>query len=257
MKKSIVIMGIISMIGCIISISGSYAATSYAISANKIAYSDNSNLGVNNVQAAIDGTCTKFSSQLTSLTNNVISKIYPVGSIYMSTTDSTVESVAERFGGTWEKYAEGTMLVSANSQYKINTKGGSSTVTLSKANIPSISVTGTTDSTGNGYSIGYTSSMRTTATGNATSYRRVTGVGDQSAGNHSVGYGPGNPFFDYNDTNYPMSGHTHNYSDYYANSISGVAAHTHTFTGNYTNVSPIGISVQNPYTAVYMYKRVK
>ena len=67
MKKAIVIMSVIVTIGCIISIGGAYAATSYAISATKIGYSDNSNLGVDNVQAAIDGTCSRIDNRLSNL----------------------------------------------------------------------------------------------------------------------------------------------------------------------------------------------
>lgn len=249
-KKTVIVLMIGLIIGLSLSGIGTYAATSYAIGASKVEYTDNSNLGVDNVQAALDGTCTKFTDQL----KDIKKSLYPVGSIYMSTTDSTVESVVERFGGTWEKYAEGTMLISANSQYKVNTKGGSSTVTLSKANIPSLSVTGTTNSTGNGYTIGYTSTTRTTGTGNAAFYRMLFGAGGSSQPNHTVGYS-GN-YKDFTDANYPMAHHTHNYADYYANSISGVQAHTHTFTGNYTNSSQTSVNIQNPYTAVYMYKRI-
>ena len=67
MKKSLKVSIIIAVITCIISISGSYAATNYAISANKIGYSDNSNLGVDNVQAAIDGTCSKVDTRLSNI----------------------------------------------------------------------------------------------------------------------------------------------------------------------------------------------
>ena len=249
MKKNLKLTLFIGMITCLISIGGSYAATSYAISASKVTYLDNSNLGVDNVQAAIDGTCVKFSDQL----KDIRKSLYPIGGIYMSTTDSTVESVEKKFGGTWEKYAEGTMLISANSQYKVNTKGGSSTVTLSKANIPSLSVSGTTNSTGSGYSIGYTYATRTTGTGNKMTYRLLAGAGSSSQGNHATGYS--GSYKDHTDTGYPMASHTHNYADYYANSISGIQAHTHTFTGNYTNNSQTSVNIQNPYTAVYMYKR--
>ena len=64
MKKSLKVSIIIAVITCIVSISGSYAATNYAISATKIGYSDNSNLGADNVQAAIDGTCSKVDTRL-------------------------------------------------------------------------------------------------------------------------------------------------------------------------------------------------
>lgn len=58
--------------------------------------------------------------------SNLEDKIYPVGSIYMSLTDETVEDVEERFGGTWEKM-EDTFLLGASSNYKVGTTGGSST----------------------------------------------------------------------------------------------------------------------------------
>ena len=97
MKKSLKVSILIAVITCIISISGSYAATNYAISATKIGYSDNSSLGATDVQAAIDGTCTKFSNQLTNLKENIIDTVYPVGSIYTSESDSTIDSVESRF----------------------------------------------------------------------------------------------------------------------------------------------------------------
>ena len=57
---------------------GAHAAT--VISANRISYTDNSSLGATDVQAAIDGTCTKFSNQLVTLESSIINKIYPIGS---------------------------------------------------------------------------------------------------------------------------------------------------------------------------------
>lgn len=42
--------------------------------------------------------------------NAIVDKIYPVGSIYMSVTDSTAAAVEARFGGTWERISEGKAL---------------------------------------------------------------------------------------------------------------------------------------------------
>ena len=47
--------------------------------------------------------------------------------------------------------------------YQSGQKGGNKSVTLSSSNIPSLSVTGTTNSTGSGYNIGYGVSSRTTS----------------------------------------------------------------------------------------------
>lgn len=83
----------------------------------------------------------------------------------------------------------------------------------------------------------------------------VSGAGLSRKGQHFPGWSNINGYSDFTDAEYPGAHHNHNYNDYYVNSISGVEAHTHTFTGNYTNSSPQSINIQNPYTAVYMYKR--
>ncbi|MBQ9024052.1 MAG: hypothetical protein IJ105_02385, partial [Bacilli bacterium] len=57
---------------------------------------------------------TNINERITNLENNFLDKTYPVGSIYISATDSTVESVQTRLGGTWEKI-EGKFLLSASS----------------------------------------------------------------------------------------------------------------------------------------------
>ena len=44
------------------------------------------------------------------LKKELLNETYPVGSIYMSTTDDTVEDVEEKFGGTWVRYSEDTTL---------------------------------------------------------------------------------------------------------------------------------------------------
>ena len=127
MKKSMKIPLLMAIVSCIISISGSYAATNYAISASKIAYSDNSNLGVDNVQAAIDGTCTKFNTQLTNLKGNIVDTMWPVGSIYTSETDSTATAVQDRFKAfgkdtTWVAYGAGKVLVGSGTGTDSNGK---------------------------------------------------------------------------------------------------------------------------------------
>ena len=154
MKKTIMIIIVTAMITGIISIYGAYAATNYAINASKIGYSDNSNLGVDNVQAAIDGTCTKFSRQLTNLKNDVkketIDEMYPVGSIYLSTSLTTASAVATKLGGTWEAYGQGRTLVgvgtgtdsnSVSKTFNVNETGGEYTNNLTTSEMPSHSHT--------------------------------------------------------------------------------------------------------------------
>ena len=127
MRKIIITIIFTTIITSVLSLSFSYAATNYAISASKIGYTDNSNLGADNVQAAIDGTCTKFNTQLTNLKTNIIDTIYPVGSIYVSETDSTATAVQNRFKNfgkdtTWVAYGAGKVLVGSGTGTDSNGK---------------------------------------------------------------------------------------------------------------------------------------
>ena len=126
-----------------LNIISSSAATSYAINANNIGYADNSSIGADNVQAAIDGTCTKFSNQLTNLKKDVINEMYPKGSIYITTELTTKKAVEEKFSGTWESYGAGKTLVGIDTNdTSFNTVGKTSgsklnSTTLTVANLPS------------------------------------------------------------------------------------------------------------------------
>ena len=68
-KRTIIILIMGVIVGLCISGVGTYAVTTYAISSNKISYTDNSSLGVDNVQAAIDGTCANIDTRLGDLEN--------------------------------------------------------------------------------------------------------------------------------------------------------------------------------------------
>ena len=214
-------------------------------------------------------------SRIDNIENSMLDKIYPVGSIYMTTTYSTTEEVTNAIGGEWEKYAQGRTIIGEGTDesgyiYQSGQKGGNKSVTLSSSNIPSLSVTGTTNSTGNGYSIGYGSTNRTTSS-NGDHNNRINIGFNQNGYNYNI---PKSIYLVWNTgvkyTNSVISNqnstswytlnsgaHTHTVSDYYANSISGVAAHTHTFTGNYTNNNVSAISTESPYVVTYMYRRIK
>ena len=268
---------LMAIVTCIISISGSYAATNYAISATKIGYSDNSNLGADNVQAAIDGTCTNFSKKLEELKKSM----YPVGSIYISTKLSTTTAVAAAIGGTWQAFGDGKVLRSSTGTSEQT--GGSSNVTLTTANLPShthtVTATGTVSSTFKGTAVTSGNNSKTpTATFTGTSgttttdgahthslkstimntipitsgaYNAVFIAGTNtdlvnSAGAHSHSFTPSGTV--------TLSNTTHIHSVTAAGTVSstfaGTAATT-TATGNGTSFSTI-----DPYITVYMYKRV-
>ena len=214
-------------------------------------------------------------SRIDNIENSMLDKMYPVGSIYMTTTYSTTEEVTNAIGGEWEKYAQGRTIIGEGTDesgyiYQSGQKGGNKSVTLSSSNIPSLSVTGTTNSTGSGYSIGYGSSNRTTSSNGDHNHRINIGF-NQNGYNYNIPksiYLVWNTGVKYtnsvisnqNSTSWYTSNsgaHTHTVADYYANSISGVAAHTHTFTGNYTNNNVSAISTESPYVVTYMYRRIK
>ena len=247
----------------------SSAATSYAISANNIGYTDNSSIGADNIQAAIDGTCTKFSTKL----NNMMEQIYPIGSIYISTSISDSDKVTSTLGvGKGEAYGEGKTLVGVDkSDSDFDTSGktsGSKTVKLDSKNIPSITVSGTTGSTGSGYSIGHTCENRVTSTAGDHTHASTIGGSFLILGG-SVSHAPASQGFAYNASsgwwvnhNKAIAGiasagsHNHTATDCYASSISGVGAHTHTISASYSNTQQTEVNIMNPYITVYMYKRI-
>ena len=217
---------------------------------------------------------TALENKVSNLKSEVINEIYPVGSIYMSTEDDTIEKVQSKFGGTWEKYSEGRTLIGDGTDesgyiYQSGQKGGNKSVTLSSSNIPSLSVTGTTNSTGSGYSIQNTCTNRTTSTNGSHSHGFTNGgqamtlfANSNYSGYGDVSYGfvNGKTSWWSNTKKYYGSisaagNHTHTVADCYANNISGVEAHTHTFTGTYTNNNVSSINTESPYTVIYMYKR--
>jgi hypothetical protein len=70
---------------------------------------------------------------ISSLESSLFDKIYPVGSIYISTS-TTNPSVL--FGGTWEAISAGKVLVQADDNHVLGNTGGNATITLTEAQLP-------------------------------------------------------------------------------------------------------------------------
>ena len=89
---------------------------------------------------------------ITTLSNTIWDKIYPVGSYYWR-NDNT--SPATLFGGTWEQVKD-KFILAAGDTYSVGNIGGEATHTLSITEIPAHKHTGTTDTTGEHthYSVG-------------------------------------------------------------------------------------------------------
>lgn len=266
MKKGLKITIAIFLINTLVSVIVASAATNYVISANKISYSDNSSLGVDNVQAAIDGTCTKFDSQL----KDIRKSLYPVGSIYLSTSLTTESQVADVLGGTWEKYGQGKTLVGVDSNdtdyASVNTTGGEKSVTLSTSNLPNHTHT-YTPSGSNSYTTSNVTSGNNSANPSVTfstgGYALVVEANQSSSmpdnGGFSAASGSGwwaNS--KKNAASIKVSGsHTHTVTAASLKSAIGTIKFTGTAssTTKCTNCSGTAINIQNPYITVYMYKR--
>lgn len=70
----------------------------------------------------------------------IISSIYPVGSIYITTDISTKEEMSDKFGGTWEDYGQGRTLVgvgTSDKTFEAEEVGGESNHSLTIAEMPS------------------------------------------------------------------------------------------------------------------------
>ena len=112
-KKNIKLIIIVIMISCIFGWGSSYAATTYAINSNKVEYKDNSSLGVTNVQAAIDGTCSRIDEKFNGIYGL---KLYTVSSDFTlnSSGYASLTISAARTDGTRPRAIAG---VSFNSTY--------------------------------------------------------------------------------------------------------------------------------------------
>ena len=244
-KKSILII----LIATIISITSSYVLAATLVNSKDVYYEDNSGLAVNNVQAAIDGTCTKFSDQLTTLQTTIINKIYPIGSIYISYNSTNPSSL---FGGTWENYGSGRVLRGINSGTAGQT-GGSDTISLKEENLPAHTHTYDKANANTGSHTLTIAEMPAhshafSSGGNAVIVRANSSAVSAADGfNHTSGNW-------WNKTNKTDSG--------IANTGGG-GGHTHpisttsTNTGSTGSSTPTAINVQNPYITVYMWHRTK
>ena len=220
-------------------------------------------------------------------------EIYPVGSIYISETDSTVQQVENRFGGKWQAYGQGRTLIGVGSNGTTNydtvgATGGSETKTIAVGNLPahSHSVNINTNSTNHNHgTVNTTSTNHSHGTINTTNTgAHVHTIEAPSGHRWGVDYSQWNfgdvitPFkFAPSKVNTPGAGygndyakaasagaHTHqvtiNNSGAHTHqvTINNSGAHTHNVNGNTGSTgSGTALNVQNPYITVYMWKRIE
>lgn len=211
--------------------------------------------------------------------NDIVNLIYPVGSIYLSTSGVSPETL---FGGTWQRL-ENRMLIGAGDIYKAAATGGSSKISytpngtvndtlLTAAQSGHAALSGTFTSgiqsndhqhyvqeqTTTGENINHTHNMTgvsTSALGQPTfgltespAYRGLVQVaGSTKTGTENEGH-VHNVKAHYTDG--MTSNHTHNVAVSFA-AADAKASHSHGFEGTPTTLDTI-----SPYLAVYMWKRI-
>lgn len=157
---------------------------------------------------------------------DVLLRVYPVGSIYMSINSTNPNNL---FGGNWESLASGRMLIGQSGAYPNATEGGESAHVLTKAEIPSHSHSGTT-------AIKNLEGKFSSTINMSRGYYNGTGIVNlYSAGTSYIGGGGA-------DSNW-----LRNYEI--------DASHNHTFTTSNTGDNEAHNNMP-PYLAVYMWKRV-
>ena len=187
--------------------------------------------------------------------SSLFDKVYPVGSIYMSTSST---SPAELFGGTWESLKD-RFLVGAGNSYAVNATGGSSSHvhttgghTLTENEIPKHThgekgghdhTRGTMDVTGNLYGVEFDPTKGQSgdgafSVGGEIEYWNKNGSSVKIISTRNVSFKASNGW--YTGVTSWEGRHTHN-------SVGADGAHSHGDTGSSSSLPP--------YLAVYMWKR--
>lgn len=180
-------------------------------------------------------TANKLGDDVNKVINNVLDKVYPVGSIYCSTVSTNPKIL---FGfGNWTYIEQGRVLLSQGSNYAAGSKGGEATHVLQAAEMPRHNHYGPTGSAGEHT---HTGSTNNTGAHSHKITNFILGGRDNNAG----------------------AGNDNYMGDKWTDSA---GAHSHTFTtnkaGGHTHTIPYDGSSQahnnmQPYLAVYMWQRV-
>lgn len=96
---------------------------------------DNNTSDISSLSTKVDNNTSQIST-LNSMLDVYWKTIYPIGSIYISTTSTFNPNTA--WGGTWEKTAEGRCLIGASTDYPLGSTGGEGSHTLTENELPLI-----------------------------------------------------------------------------------------------------------------------
>lgn len=232
------------VLGVVVSGGVAYVTATNTIRSSEVNY-DNSASGLtsNNVQGAIEELNTNATNynDIIARINNVGSSIYPVGAIYISTSNTNPGTF---LGGTWVAFGTGKTIVgvdTSNSSFNsVEKTGGSQTKTLATINLPSHT-----------HSI---PALSGTAASAGAHTHTLTGYHGHDDDN---GYNGGYNIVAQSDT---YAGPCSNgYCGSFTPSTSSNGAHTHSVTTNASTTGATGsgaaFSIMDPYITVYMWKR--
>lgn len=187
------------------------------------------------------------------------SKLYPVGSVYISFSATNPSTL---FGGTWTRLKD-TFLLANGDSYAPNTTGGSATKTIAVSNMPSHnhsvnssgSHTHTATTSTNGNHSHTRGSMNITGTfaggidknnswsGAFYKISGIAGMGDKDGTHYKTGFEASRSWSGSTST---AGNHSHTLT------IASSGSHTHT-TNNTGGGTPLNI--MPPYTTVYAWRR--
>lgn len=212
-----------------------------------------------------------------SLVSDLLNRVYPVGSIYMSAVNV---SPASFLGGTWQAIEQGRMLMAAGSSWQAGTTGGAAYHALTVQEMPAHDHSATETAAGghtHGASTGsagaHSHSGSTNNAGNhyhtGTTNGAKWGVGSGTQGWGAIIYEATPSVTGWTSID---GSHSHGFSTSWAGehshwlNISSAGAHTHSVAiaaaGAHTHAITIGktgsgaaFSILPPYVAVYMWRR--
>lgn len=141
----------------------------------------NAETEINSTKSNLETKITELDNDLQSQINSIGTKIFPVGSIYISVNNTNPSSF---LGGTWQSFGSGRTLVGVDtSQTEFNTvlkSGGAKTHTLTTAQMPAHTHSSSTASFA---IVGNLSSINAYGSGTASEFKMATTAVTASAGN--------------------------------------------------------------------------
>lgn len=186
---------------------------------------------------------------------NLLNKMYPVGSVYITTTNTNPSSIV---GGTWQAFAQGRTLVGVDgSSYTASgVNGGDAIKSITTSNMAAhthnVSISGKVTSTFKG------SSTTTSSNGSHNHAMKFKLSGEEKKG-YALQYDGGQGFSGRVITSTAIATINSASAGSHNHTVTPLGTVSSTFKGTTANTTSSGsgssVNFQNPYITVYMWKR--